>query len=495
VAEDNVDSQEEKRLCHRCVGEEYLRDEIKRKGTVGKCSYCDRRGRSYTVAEMADRIDTVFEQHYRRTPDQPDSFQQAMMSDRESSYVWNRDGEPVVDAIMNSADMPEQAAEDIQSILDERYGDRHAYEVGEETDFASDSYYEEKAASDFAWQEEWREFERSLKTEARFFSRLAAKHLASVFGRIHEMEAADGRPLVIEAGPNRALSAIYRARVFQSADKLEEALCRPDLLLGSPPPSLAAPGRMNAQGISVFYGANGPGVAIAEVRPPVGSEVAVARFNIVCALRLLDLTALSAVHVKGSVFDPTLASRMERATFLRSLSQRLTRPVMPNDELLAYLPTQAIADFLATENDPVLDGIIFPSVQVADKALNVVLFHKAARVATIDLPPDTEITARSGYYDGDGWNVEYSVSEEVPKQEEAKQELPRKESTTGAFDPDLFLAAAHEPSDPESTDYREITLRIDLESVKVHVVRAVRFDCEEYEVHRRRSEKHENPDF
>lgn len=144
-----------------------------REQSVGKCSYCDRSGRSYTVAEMADRIDTVFGQHYRRTPDEPDSFQQAMLSDRESSSVWDRDGEPVVDAI--------------QCILEERYGDRHADEVGEETDFASDSYYEEKAASDWAWQEEWREFERSLKTEARFFSRFAAKHLASVFGRIDEM--------------------------------------------------------------------------------------------------------------------------------------------------------------------------------------------------------------------------------------------------------------------------------------------------------------------
>jgi hypothetical protein len=32
---------------------------------------------------------------------------------------------------------------------------------------------------------------------------------------------------------------------------------------------------MNARGISVFYGANNQKAAIAEVRPPVGSQIAV----------------------------------------------------------------------------------------------------------------------------------------------------------------------------------------------------------------------------
>ena len=182
---------------------------------------------------------------------------------------------------MNAADMPENAAEDIQVILNEEHEDFDSAAAGEETEFCSDSYYEEKGASDQAWQQDWREFERSLKTEARFFSRTAAAHLVSVFQGIEEMSATDGRPLVIGAGPGTLLNAIYRARVFQSDERLEAALCEPDRQLGSPPPSLSGAGRMNARGISVFYGTNEPRVAIAEVRPPVGSQVAVARFEIV----------------------------------------------------------------------------------------------------------------------------------------------------------------------------------------------------------------------
>jgi hypothetical protein len=150
---------------------------------------------------------------------------------------------------------------------------------------------------------DWRSFENSLKTKARFFSRTAANHLTSIFDRIGELQTRDGRPLVVDVGPGTDFHTLYRARVFQSDDKLEAAVGRSDIHLGSPPASLAAAGRMNARGISVFYGANNQKAAIAEVRPPVGSQIAVAQFEIIRKLRLLDLTALNDIRVTGSLFD------------------------------------------------------------------------------------------------------------------------------------------------------------------------------------------------
>lgn len=482
ASDDDIDQLKAKKLCHQCVGEKYLGDEVRRKGQRGRCAYCGRSTRSYTIEDIAERVETAFEQHFRRTSDQPTSWQQSLLSDRESNYEWERDGEPVVWAIANAAEIPEQAAQDIQAILDDKYGDFDAAAMGEETEFCSGSYYEEKGPSDHMWQEEWRYFDRSLKTEARFFSRSAAAHLASIFSGIDKMSTTDGRPLVIDAGPQTALTAVFRARVFQSDEKLVEALCRPDRHLGSPPAVLAVAGRMNARGISVFYGANDPGVAIAEVRPPVGSQVAVARFDIVRPLRLLDLTALSAVTENGSVFDPGWATRLERATFLRSLSQRITKPVMPDDEAFEYLPTQAIADFLATENEPVLDGIVFPSVQAAGDELNVVLFHKAAHVEAMEIPEGTEVEARTGHTSEDGWEVDYSVSERVPPKKPPKE----KDDKAQCADLAAFVSDAWHAHD---ADLRDVTLRIDLESVKVHVVRSVQFQCDAHDVRRHRWEK------
>lgn len=477
---DDIDELSIKRICFECVGEAYLSNEIEQNGQIAQCSYCGQTAESYSIEELAECIEIAFDDHYYRTSDQPDSWQQSLLADRESNYAWDREGVPVLDAIENAAEIPPDAAEDVQAVLDDKHGDRHLAKIGEETEFSSDSYYEERGPSDLAWQEEWRSFEQFLKTEARFFSRLAAELLASVFGGIGKLKTADGRPLVLEAGPQHELDHLYRARVFQSGEKLREALCRPDLHLGSPPASLASAGRMNARGISVFYGATEAGVAIAEVRPPVGSNVAAAKFSINRLLRLLNLTALEDVQDAGSIFDPTLKGRLERVAFLRSLGQRITRPVMPDDEAFEYLATQAIADFLATENDPLLDGIIFRSAQSED-GRNVVLFHKAARVEAMEFPDGTEIEAGTGYGTEEGWEVDYAVTERVPPP------VPSPSVKAGDDWPD-FLPLPGQLHHMDG-DFRESTLLIDPKSVEVHQVDWVQYQCTSHKVDRHRFEK------
>ena len=123
-------------------------------------------------------------------------------------------------------------------------------------------------------------------------------------------ELQSGKPIIVDAGPGTDLKGLYRARTFQSDASLEKALERSSETLGSPPSELAMPGRMNAHGISVFYGANQQLVALAEVRPPVGAQVAIGRFEIVRPLRLLDLSALDGVaHETVDVHRSRLSGR------------------------------------------------------------------------------------------------------------------------------------------------------------------------------------------
>lgn len=483
------DDLEAKRICYACIGEQYLSDEVRAKGKRDKCSYCDKARRTFSLDKMAARVATAFEQHYYRTSDQPNDYEYMLQRDKELSYEWNRHGDDVVYAIQNAAEIPEDAAQDVQSILEEEHSDFDSAAMGEETEFARDSYYQAKKVSDDGWREEWYRFENSLKTEARFFSRTAATHLAAIFDGVDALRTRQGQPLVVDAGPGTPFHTLSRARVFQSEDKLEVAMCRPDLQLGSPPALVAAAGRMNARGISVFYGANDPKAAIAEVRPPVGSKVAVAQFEIIRKLRLLDLTALKNVQMRGSIFDVDFARRLERAQFLKSLSNRITQPVMPDDEPFEYLATQAIADFLATESSVPIDGIIFPSVQVAGDVLNVVLFHKAARVEAMEIPSGTEIRARTGQSTAEGWEVDYSVFEEVPPRAKVDEE---KEKSPGWPDFDAMPALTGERVD---SDLREPSLRVKPDSVSVHHVEGVVFKTDEYQVRRSRWEKDDRSPF
>lgn len=80
---------------------------------------------------------------------------------------------------------------------------------------------------------------------------------------------------------------------------------------------------MNARGISVFYGATSRKNAISEVRPPVGSYVAVAEFTLLRTVRLLDLSSLKGLAVNRgfSRFDPEYLLRYERSSLFR-ISQK-----------------------------------------------------------------------------------------------------------------------------------------------------------------------------
>jgi hypothetical protein len=331
---------------------------------------------------------------------------------------------------------------------------------------------------------DWRSLEISLKTEARFFSRTAANHLMSIFDGIGELQTHEGRPLVVDAGPGTDFHTLYRARVFQSDDKLKAALGRPDIHLGSPPESLATAGRMNARGISVFYGASNRKAAIAEVRPPVGSQIALAQFEIIRKLRLLDLSALSDIRVTGCLADFGLAGRMDDAVFLRSLSRRIRRPAMPDDEPSEYLATQAIVDFLATEASAPIDGIIFPSLQSVGHDLNVVLFHKAARVGPMDVPDRTEISTSTGRWTENGWVDDYEVLEIVPPNHARTGENEENPGSPGSA---AIVEAV--PLDPRNVDWRGETLRVVPESVQVHRIMSVEFATDVFTVKRHRRQK------
>jgi hypothetical protein len=480
LTEDNSEYSESegKRLCAACVGELFLRAEIQANGRDDVCSYCGREGKTFTVESLADAVEEAIEEHFYRTPTGPSDLEWAMERD------WYREGERVSDVIAYMAEIDAEPAEDILEVLSERHYDIDSARMGEECPFDPDAHYAEKQVTDGELQAEWAYFEDSLKTKARYFSRTATSTLGSIFEDIGGLSGNDGRPVIVEAGPGKGVSEIFRARVFQADAKLRRAVEVPDLEIGPPPSTLATVGRMNALGISVFYGATDPATAIAEVRPPVGSRVLVGSFEIIRPLLLLDVEALRSVFVKGSVFDRNYAHRLRRAKFLEGLSHRITKPVMPDDEPFDYLATQAIADFLASEAVPPLDGIIYPSVQANEGKPNVVLFHHAARVEPLVVPPGTVVSSQFSSGNEDDDDIEYCVWEEVP---------PPSAPTISSNTKRSPLLVPFDFRKPEDFDERTPTLKLDVDSLEVRHVQEITYRTERYQVRRHRIEKRPSP--
>lgn len=464
------DSDEYNRVCLGCVGEAHLKNLIRTTGAAGFCSYCDEEGATLSIEEVADLVERAFEEHYERTATEPDGFEYAMSRE----VGWDRDGEEAKWAILNAADVCEKIAEDIRSVLEDRHYDHDLAQMGEECPFSDESHYAEKHAGHGEFLVLWNDFERGLKTQSRFFSPSAKLVLDQIFSGVSELRTTSRAPVVVTVGPAMPITNLYRARVFEGEDgDLAEALRVPWKHLGTPPTEAASAGRMNARGIAVFYGARDADTALSEVRPPVGSKVALAVFSIIRPLRLLDLTALRSVSAGGSIFDPATIVQMQRSNFLEELSHLMSRAVMPHEEESEYLPTQAVADYLANER---LDGMIFPSVQTGQSSSNVVLFHHAARVEEIELPKGTELDVQLETRDSDGVYSDYRVWETIPMPTEQAEPMNRASH---------WMFGMDHPFDHD-LDTRAPTLRIDLESIQVHHVRAVTFNAPSHKVTRRR---------
>lgn len=477
----NIEELRAKRICYTCVGENYLSNSIEATGKKLKCSYCGKSKKSWVMREFSASIELAFQDHFERTSPDPDGFAWAMMKDPESDYDWERDGEQTIDVISEAADVNEEVAKDTQRILHSEYGTYGSDYTGEEEEFDRNAHYEVKMPCDSSWQELWNSFERSLKTETRFFSKQCTDQLSQIFADIESFRTTDNQAVVLHVVPGDENSNFFRARVFQSDSELEEALKRPDLSLSPPPSRLARAGRMNARGVSVFYGASTSSGALAEVRPSVGSSAIVAEFRLLRPVKLLNLLALQKVKIDGSIFDPSYAEACSRMMFIRTLTNRIARPILPGDEDFDYLPTQAVADFLANSGFFDLDGILFPSVQTDADSINVVLFHKSSKVQELDIPKGTEISARLHQDTEDGLEIDYSVTEEVPKLEQplkSNQKIKHR-----------FLALEWETIYNTDFDERESTLEVDQDNLSVHQINSVKIISSEYAVKRRRYER------
>lgn len=357
---------EEKYICHACVGEEYISRLILKSGKANrKCSYCRTRKKNVPLEELSPRLHKLFMEHYEQPGDGP--------------FYYNY-GEPAVDIIQDQLSIDEEPAKDLLSVLEFENNDFD----GLDTIYDETYHYIKINRSENSLGIAWEKLEESLKKELRYFNPLVKDFLDGLFIDIEKLQTKKNQSAIKTAEIDITL---YRARVFENEEDMEKALQHPERYFGPPPHEFAPSGRMNARGISVFYGSTSPKIAVAEVRPVVGSYVVVVPFRTMCEMRILDLSALSSLsEVGGSIFDDQVAMLNDKANFMRTLSRKLTLPVTGKNPDNEYLITQAVAEYLSQSEENKLDGISFNSTQHPRNKgktathQNVMLFSKSARI-------------------------------------------------------------------------------------------------------------------
>lgn len=371
-------------LCWRCISDPILSAWVRQRGNASICSFCLRRFRACELQFVAEEVDRVMRQFYRPAGDTPH------VVDWSDNIQYWQDGETAVDILGEIAGIEPEVAQALVDVLAE--SEWRDVADGDDS-YYGDSPLQQIRAYPHGFMEIWLAFEERLKHQKRFFDEVGKGMLDELFG---DLPSIAGGEAILTIAPGDELATLFRVRIVDDESVAEEFVRDPARHIGPPPPHLARAGRMNPAGIPAFYGAFSSDIALAEIRPPVGSMVAVGKFSLLRPVKLLDMAFLPFAYHQESIFSPQYDRLRNKVKFLAKFHQRISRPVLPSDEALAYLPTQAVAAYVTHVMD--LDGIVYSSTQVvadhtaggeqvARKFCNIALFGSAAIVERLDVPP------------------------------------------------------------------------------------------------------------
>lgn len=223
---------------------------------------------------------------------------------------------------------------------------------------------------------EWDDFENNVKHVTRLLSASNGNDSRTPPEQNYEFvksllvltEERAGLILTLDEGVE-----LYRARMARDARELEsEVRVSPATKLGPAPSDRASAGRMNAQGVPMFYVAGDEETACAEVasHSPY-KEAVVGTFVLQQPLRVLDLTQ---VPPPPSIFDDAQDEVDQRLSSLGFYIERISRPVIQDgNHPVDYVPSQMLTEAFRWWSNPRLDGIAYPS-KVREGGMNIVLF-------------------------------------------------------------------------------------------------------------------------
>lgn len=374
----SIQTMTEHAICFKCIEDEILRATVESEGEPLLCECCGtENNNAFSYERLGEELAPVVREHFQLGP----TVRKFYDDDREG---WEQEGDSLSDIvqIVLGQDVGDPNAL-VRALIDaEDYwpGD------GDEAFYDDTQLYVLCKATPHAWMAQWHYLRDELAHRRRFFSDSARGLFEQLFEGVADLNFFDKNtdqwlPVVNELPVG---TDVYRARIIRSDSELRAFVETPSRELGAPPPDRAPAGRMNAAGITVFYGALDSQTCLAEMRPALGGRVLVGEFRTTRAIRVLDFRRLEAARLAElSYFDSKYAEQRERAVFLRRLHGLISRPVAPGHED-EYLITQTLTEYLAHVHQPTFDGVIFQSVQRQEGA-NMVLFGHDGFEEEIDI--------------------------------------------------------------------------------------------------------------
>jgi len=363
-------------ICVDCAKNRHLKKRIAEDGVHAYCIECGQNKRKvFGIDRLADVISQAVQENFEL------NAQRYFLDDGDGNDIT----EPYGDALHTVvAEMLEQDVVFFDKLIE-------AISETSEHDFmdGEPDYFEPGAVYvPYRWDwtsnhfgSHWNRLISELKHKRRFFSESVNDFFERLFENVDKIRASDdGKsvPVVEVIFPHEPM---FRARVIELED-VQKVINEPYKLIGPAPRNKARSGRMSPEGVVALYCARDAATAMAELRPAIGSVVAVVTIVATRPLRILNFERLERAADEGwgaylaRDYDTVYNTRV----FLRNLHSLISQPVIPGHES-DYLITQTMAEYLAHVYQPNFDGIIFKSVQRSG-GVNLVLFAEKGTVET-----------------------------------------------------------------------------------------------------------------
>ena len=312
------------KCCPNCFSDQFLQGHINvNTNKKGKCSYC-----------KADNVKLI-------TPeDLFDRFEPLLYL-----YEKNKKGEPLNELLQKDWEIFSIKSNSIQQkLLKTITGNQKLFRFKYLARFSK----EQKNIR------QWDQFREELKHNNRFFPKNAPD-------TIHIEPFGNYIGKILKKGEQK----FFRARINTTPKPFSIRS------MGKPPKSIVSSGRANPTGIPYLYLASSIKTAISEIRGHKGEIVTVAEYEMKNNLELADLRDPKSTI---SPFELNTEDELEliykNMPFLTLLGHELSKPIIPREANLEYLPSQYLCELLKKIG---FHGIIYKS-SVSD-GNNYVIFN------------------------------------------------------------------------------------------------------------------------
>lgn len=207
-------------------------------------------------------------------------------------------------------------------------------------DYTDGKIYVHKGINDIKVKEIWSDFKKEIKHNNRFFPKSNSLNVEDLKAWIQELKTGVYPKI------------LYRARINDDTKII------PFEYMGKPPYEKAQGGRANPLGISYLYSATNKKTALAEVRPHKGDLVTIAKIKIPNKLKFADLRNPKQYLSPFARPDNPVEDLFKYIELLQHLGDELSKPILPREAHLEYLPSQYLAELI---KDAGFDGIIYKS--------------------------------------------------------------------------------------------------------------------------------------